>query len=105
MLHRQKNGSATWDPGASANRQLCADLAALYDAPPGAAEATIGLFPSDHRACLVAAGLIEPVPIGGSDAVEIRLTDAGHAAIAACRRRTAQTGPTQGLRLDSPVHC
>jgi hypothetical protein len=105
MLQRHKHGSGTWDPGASANQQLCANLATLYEAPPGTAEATIGLFPSDLRAQLVDAGLIEPVPIGGSDAVEIHLTNRGRAAIADCWRRTTQTRATPAVRIESPVHC
>jgi hypothetical protein len=73
--------------GSAANalpRDVVETLCLLDGAPPGVAEATLGLLPSETRALLVEKGIIEPVTGAPGEAVEITITDLGHALIEDC---------------------
>jgi hypothetical protein len=65
-------------------RDVVEMLCLLYGAPPGVAEATLGLLPSETRALLVEKGIIEPVAGVPGEAVEITITDLGYALIEDC---------------------
>jgi hypothetical protein len=69
---------------ASLSPDLVLVLGALKGAPPGMAEATIGLLPYGSRVNLVGHGLIEPMHGGAQDGVEITITECGWETIHAC---------------------
>jgi|1185.fasta_scaffold24254_3 hypothetical protein len=82
---------------------LVETLRALGDAPPGVAEAVIGLLGAADRARLVDCGVIEPIAGAPGDAAKITLTDRGLAAIADCAQSAGGT-PRQRSRL-RPLEC
>jgi hypothetical protein len=65
-------------------RDVLETLCLLDGAPPGVAEATLGLLPTETRALLVEKGVIEAVAGAPGDAVEITITDLGYALIEDC---------------------
>jgi len=93
------------EPVESGDRRLCEMLATLYDAPPGTAEATIGLLPFDVRKALVGHALIEPVPVDGPAAAEIRITERGWTTIAECARAADRRQHAAPVRRGVPTPC
>jgi hypothetical protein len=65
-------------------RDVLETLCLLDGAPPGVAEATLGLLPRETRALLVEKGVIEPVAGAPGEAVEITITEVGYSLIEDC---------------------